>query len=446
MISSAAWIAFAIAMPGLTVLAGQAQAQARASTGGSAGAWGVAVASPVGAGQQACASPGYCVTPAVGPSVLVARNGTGVWGKPVPIDTTPLGLGSSGSGPESGSASIGRVACPSAGNCSAVGSYESPACFDCLFTVNQRNFVWGKAEPVAGLAQIGDVAGANFQALACSSPGNCVAGGFFVGDDADNTDSPFVVSDRHGTWGNAQLLPGTENSSGGYVGELSCVPGGNSCLADGFDANDSGHGYFVALARNGIWGSAIRLPGVRPLTFIGSIACSRRGSCTVVVPGSGTQSTSTFSESNGKWGPRHRVPGTTGFTLPVLACPSAGNCTIATADPAAIATERDGKWSKPRRVPGLAPGSKAFMSVLACPAEGDCEAGGYITSGKSSQEAFLISERHGVLGKAGIVRGIVKLDEGNASFINSIACASAGHCVAAGFYGGTDTSFLVSQH
>src|ERR1700722_2142978 len=114
MFSSAVWIMFIIAVLGLVVLAGHDRAQASAS--GPAGAWGVAVKAPVSVGRQACASPGYCVTAAGGPSVLVARNGTGVWGKAIPVNTAPLGLGAPGPGAEAGGASISQVACPSAGN------------------------------------------------------------------------------------------------------------------------------------------------------------------------------------------------------------------------------------------------------------------------------------------------------------------------------------------
>jgi hypothetical protein len=447
MFSSAVWITVIIAVLGLVVLAGQDRAQA--APGGSGGAWGVAMKAPVGAGPQACAAPGYCVTAAGGPSVLVARNGTGVWGKPIPVNTAPLGLGAPGPGSDSGMASISKVACPSAGNCTAVGSYDSAACSACVFTLDERNFRWGKAEPVTGLQQIGDDAGAALGALACSSPGNCVTGGFFDSENEDEPSGPFVISERNGTWGSAEVLPGSQDSAGGYIGGLSCVPGG-SCLADGYAAGrNHDSGYFVALARNGVWGRAARLAGVAPLTFIGQIACSPHGACTVAVPGSATHSTSTFSETNGKWGPRRRVPGTTGLSFGALACPAAGDCTLATTTgPVEFATQRNGTWSKPKAAPDATRGSSADLDFLACPTPGNCEAGGFAWSGTSEPQAFLISERRGVLGKVSIVRGIRKLDAGAPSSLTSLACASAGHCVADGAYGpaGSPLPFLVSEH
>ena len=445
MFSSAVWITVIIAALGLVVLAGQDRAQA--GPDGSAGVWGVAMKASFSVGRQACAAPGYCVTAVGGPSILVARNGTGVWGKPIPVNTTPLGLVAPGPGSESGVASISAVACPSAGNCTAVGSYASSACSACVFTLNERNFRWGKAEPVTGLQQLGDDAGAALGALACSSPGNCVTGGFFDSENEDEPSGPFVVSERNGTWGNAEGLTGVQDANGGYVGEISCVPGG-SCLADGYLAGrNHDSGYFVALARNGVLGRPTRLAGVAPLTFIGQIACSPHGTCTVAVPGSATHSTSTFSETNGKWGPRRRVPGTTGRGFGALACPAAGDCTLAMTGPVAFATQRNGTWSKPEAAPGATRGSSANLNFLVCPAAGNCEAGGFTWSGMSNPQAFLISERHRVLGKVSIVRGVLKLDAGGPSFLDSLACSSAGHCVADGSYGPASSPlpFLVSE-
>jgi hypothetical protein len=445
MFSSAVWVTVVIAILGLVALAGQGRAQA--GTSGSGGAWGVAVKAPVSVGSQACAAPGYCVMAAGGPSILVARNGTGVWGKPIPVNTAPLGLGTPGPGTETGAASISKVACPSAGNCTAVGSYASSACSACVFTLNERNFVWGKAEPVTGLQQLGDDAGASLLALACSASGNCVTGGFFDSENEDEPSGPFVVSEHNGTWGNAEGLPGVEDANGGYVGNISCVPGG-SCLADGYLAGrNHDNGYFVALARNGVWGRAARLAGVAPSTYLSQIACSPHGTCTVAVPGSATNSTSTFSETNGKWGPRRRIPGTAGRVFGALTCPAAGACTLAMTDPVAFATQRNGTWSKPEAAPGQAPSSSANLDFLTCPAAGNCEAGGSTWSGTSNPQAFLISERQAVLGKVSRVRGVLKLDAGGPSYLSSLACAFAGHCVADGGYGpaGSPLPFLVSE-
>src|ERR1700761_8016161 len=65
---------------------------------------------------------------------------------------------------------------------------------------------WGKAQVVPGLAALTDPGGSSgLNAMSCSSPGNCGAGGYYQYDahccGYDN--QAFVVNEVNGVWGHA---------------------------------------------------------------------------------------------------------------------------------------------------------------------------------------------------------------------------------------------------
>src|SRR5580692_2456503 len=65
---------------------------------------------------------------------------------------------------------------------------------------------WGKAEPVPGLAALASPGWpAALNSISCASPGNCAA----VGDyQFRGGYQGFLVSQVHGHWGDAELVPG----------------------------------------------------------------------------------------------------------------------------------------------------------------------------------------------------------------------------------------------
>jgi hypothetical protein len=88
-----------------------------------------------------------------------------------------------------------------------------------------------------------------------------------------------------------------------------------------------------------------------------------------------------------------------------------------------------------------------------CGATGNCAAGGWanvrVTATLVRTEAFVVSEQHGRWGKATVVPGVTRLDTDGNSEITSVACASAGHCSAGGFYqpdhSATAHAFVVTE-
>ncbi len=100
----------------------------------------------------------------------------------------------------------------------------------------------------------------------------------------------------------------------------------------------------------------------------------------------------------------------------------------------------------------------ASVDTVSCPSVGNCSAGGSYAPGSTNHlqnsEAFLVSEKNGVWGKAQNVAGLAKLNTGDkgggspgAGFCQ-ISCSSAGNCLAAGSYSGQKGTlpFTVTEH
>jgi hypothetical protein len=191
--TAGAYVALISATTALAVLAAAPAAAGAASAGaaaGSGGTWGGArrvitpptnvlgsLISPV-----SCTSGGYCA--AIGsyysrgsgrqvPYVVTETSGR--WSKIKVLDLSALRETNAG-------AFVQFAACPSAGNCSLIGSYTTDRRGDVApFTVTETKGRWAKAHPLRGINSPVKFV----ESLGCTSAGNCVAGG----------DGPFVVSE-----------------------------------------------------------------------------------------------------------------------------------------------------------------------------------------------------------------------------------------------------------
>jgi len=104
--------------------------------------------------------------------------------------------------------------------------------------------------------------------------------------------------------------------------------------------------------------------------------------------------------------------------------------------------ETNGIWGHALEVPGTAAlnsGGYASIYSVSCASAGNCSAGGSYDSFNHMQ-AFVVSEINGTWHGAIEVPGTVVLNQGGNASINAVACTSAGHCSAGGFY--TDSSKL----
>jgi hypothetical protein len=218
--------------------------------------------------------------PTVQAMVVSETNGT--WGTAEEVPGTAALNGG-------GYAAINSVSCPSAGNCSAGGSYTSTTPATQAFTVAETNGTWGNAQPVPGIAALNNGGLAQLNSVSCSSVGNCSAGGFYL--DSSFNSQAFVVGESGGTWGSAEEVPGTaaldQQSPGAATGSVSCSAPGD-CSAGGSYTDASGaQQAFVVNQAGGTWGSAEEVPGTAPLNgggqaSIQSVSCAPGGLCSAV--------------------------------------------------------------------------------------------------------------------------------------------------------------------
>src|SRR5258705_332719 len=154
------------------------------------------------------------------------------------------------------------------------------------------------------------------------------------------------------------------------------------------------------------------------------------------------------------WRAAIEVPGTGGLNkggnaaVNSVSCASAGNCAAAGGytdgsghRPAFGASERDGTWRAAIEVPGtggLNKGGDAEVDSVSCASAGNCLAGGFYFPAEADQQAFVASERGGTWHAAIEVPGTAALNIGRSAAVISVSCTSAGNCAAGGYYNDLD--------
>jgi hypothetical protein len=128
------------------------------------------------------------------------------------------------------------MSCPSAGNCTATGAYETSQSVTEVFVVTEADGKWGKAQEVPGIAALNVGETAQTYAVSCGSPGNCSVGGYYSSSTSHVGDTEaFLVNQTNGSWGKAEEVPGIAALNTGddaLVYALSCASAGN-CSAGG---------------------------------------------------------------------------------------------------------------------------------------------------------------------------------------------------------------------
>ena len=369
-------------------------------------------------------------------------------------------------------AAIASVSCASAGNCTAGGSYRDGFDYQQAFVTSETSGTWQPAQQAPGTAALNQGGGAAIASLSCASAGNCSAGGSYR--DGSGHQQAFVTSETSGTWQPAQEAPGTAGLNRGgtaYVESVSCASAGN-CSAGGSYTDSSGHQQaFVASENQGTWQPAQEAPGTAGLNrggtaYIESVSCASAGNCSAggsYTDSSGHQQAFVASETSGTWQPAQEAPGTAvlnhggAAVIESVSCPSAGTCSAGgdyldgSSAQAFVVSEAGGRWQQAEEVPGTAvlnQGAAAVTESVSCATAGNCTAAGDYLDGSSAQQVFVVSEAGGRWQQAEQIPGTAVLNTGRKAGINSLSCASADNCSAGGSYasGPTDThAFVVGE-
>jgi hypothetical protein len=174
----------------------------------------------------------------------------------------------------------------SAGSCAAGGDYQDRHGHRQGFVATAgRDGRWRTAIEVPGLAALDAGGHAVVTSVSCASPTSCAAGGDYTR--GNTSQQGFVADENNGVWGTAIELPGLAAlNNGGFVQVLSVSCGSpGSCVTGGdYTRHNLSLQGFVADENNGVWGTAIELPGLAALNAGGgavvtSVSCGSTGSC-----------------------------------------------------------------------------------------------------------------------------------------------------------------------
>src|SRR5215475_3667793 len=432
-------------VPGIAALDHSGSSDLRSVSGGSAGN---------------CAAGGGYHIPSGPEQAFVGNQVNGTWHTALEVPgTAALNAGKV--------AGIYTVSCAAAGSCSAGGFYHDASGRAQGFVVSEKNGTWGTALKVPGLAVLNTGGNAGVSSVSCASAGNCSAGGAYK--DGSGHQQVFVVGQANGTWGTAKEVPGTATlNQFGFARllSLSCGAAGNCSAGGSYIDNLGHHQAFVASEKNGTWGAAEQVPGTAALSpgggaVVGSVSCPAAGDCAA----GGDAGTHPFviSETRGIWGTATVVPGKAVLNwraaeVDAVSCGAVGNCSAGGhyADTSLhtqvfVASQVSGTWRTAQQVPGTAAlnaGGNAFLYSLSCGAAGNCSTGGFYQDSATHLQAFVAGQVHGTWGTAQQVPGIAALSQGGNSLLWSVSCASAGNCSAGGNYdvnSAHQQAFVVSE-
>ena len=240
----------------------------------------------------------------------VATESAGVWAPATELSNTQvLNAG--------GFAVANQIVCPNAVSCTTAGLYTDAAKHDQAFVDDEVGGTWNNAIEVPGTAFLDAGGNAETTSVACTSPGNCSAGGTYA--DGAGDAQAFIDNEVSGVWGTANEVLGTAalNVDGNaYVNSVACSTPGD-CVAGGVYTDSAKHSQaFVVDEVSGTWGSAFEVPGTSTLNAgavggVNSVACSAAGDC--AAGGSYTDAASALQAfvSN------YTAPSTTTTTVPV---------------------------------------------------------------------------------------------------------------------------------
>jgi Bacterial Ig-like domain (group 3) len=372
-----------------------------------------------------------------GATATASAAATGAWGNAQQVSgVAALNVG--------GAAKVSSVACPAAGECTALGYYSTNGSFNRLFVVSESHGTWGKAEPVPGLAGT-DSSGV----LACPSAGKCAIAGTYSNG---SSSSAFVVSQTNGVWGTIITIATPYTSltlSGTGLTSLSCTSAGN-CVAGGGYVDGDAEQALVATETRGVWGAGIQVPGITALAVINeasqieSLSCSAPGDCAaggIYFANSLDAQPFVVSETNGTWNDAERVPGLSvadsayWSDVVTTSCGAAGHCTAggftmpgATSALGFVVAETNGAWSTVTEIPGM-----TTVTALSCTSASSCTAAGG-TGLDGSPQAQVARETNGTWSDATALPGVSALGDSGGSGALALSCASAGYCATGGDY------------
>jgi hypothetical protein len=399
-----------------------------------------------------CAATGYLLTNTVSRGLLFVEK-DGRWS----VSEPPKSEG------------VSSVSCPAAGHWVAVGYAASGPQLEPLVFA-QRTRGWQETVPPLPAG----AKGGTLDLVSCPSIGNCTAAGTYI--DSSGNDQGLLLDESNGEWGppaTAGLPPNGSVTTPGQtpaIEGLSCWAPGN-CAAVGMygDTHGSPQGWLL-METDGVWAQGVeaKLPAnastgegsyLYPVSGLGPVSCAPNGDCTAVggyVDRRSRQFGMILSEHLGHWGPAKQTPLSANAgpnpqqsnaplsPMGSIACPAAGKCSAV-----GWYLDKHGHYhglllhegagrSRPSQlvVPSGAyatPGVKSLETSVACRSAGNCLAVGTYNPSANRLRPLLVTERNGRWTKgseAPLPKGVGKNYHGS---LSSVSCPSVRTCVAVGY-------------
>jgi PASTA domain-containing protein len=339
---------------------------------------------------------------------------------------------------------------------------------------------WGSATEAAlpANAATGAKQDVQINSVSCSSVGNCSAVGSYV--DGSGAQQGLLLTETGGTWATgveASLPADAATNPDVFLNQISCGSAGN-CSAVGEYSDSSGNGQGLLLTETaGVWGTGVEpAPPANAATAsevgLVSVSCASAGNCTAV--GGYLDDSNNFqglllTETAGVWGagieaqlPPKAASSQQEVALNSVSCGSPGNCSAvggylnsSGGAEGLLLNEKAGNWGTGLKAPlpaNAATSSKyagdvVLILAVSCASTGDCSAvGNYCAVGncnnfnnsgsaKTGEEGLLLTEKAGHWETGVEAKLPANADKtGPMQYLNSISCASAGNCSAAGSY------------
>jgi hypothetical protein len=316
------------------------------------------------------------------------------------------------------------------------------------FVIEQKDGVWGSAQPIPGMAAIDGGSGSSVNSISCASPGNCAVAGEadVAGTASSKVQRGFVVSEANGSWSTPDVLPPpvpATSVGGAVLRSVSCGAPGD-CVAGGYDST-AGLATMAIIVEetNGVWGTPAEVAGAAQYDEVNSVSCASPGECVAGLSLRRTGYTAELAtESGGTWTAAQPVPGLAGLPggqqgsmLYSVSCPSAGNCTAAGElgpgiGPLFVVDEKNGSWGDASELAGGAAygsGGILFDQIpLSCASAGNCAVAGTVHG-----LGFIASEVNGTWDSES-AWGYPALKSGIPGGVTTLSCASPGNCSAGG--------------
>jgi hypothetical protein len=322
----------------------------------------------------------------------------GTWRTPSEV-TAPLNAAAN---PD---AALDGIACSSAGGCAAVGSYTNDSGNTEAMLAVESGAAWRRAVEVAAPTNANGNPHATLKSIACTSAGNCVAVGSY--DDVSGHGQAMEATETSGVWApSVEVTPpsGAGTNPLASLNAVSCTSFNNCAGAGTYTTTAGASEAMTVKESSGTWAQAAKLTAPAnasgdPAAVLKGLACTSLGFCVAVgsyANTSGQSEPMEATEISGTWGHGGAVAVPSkadvdpAASLNAVSCNAAGNCVVggeyvdaAGARKAMLASEGGKTWSKATALaapPGAAGNPDASLTGIACPSTASCvEVGIYTT-------------------------------------------------------------------